>query len=217
MTRNARNLPTKYKINKTYGYERYADCLASGDIDAVYIALPNNMHRAYTEGAAEAGVHILCEKPMAVTEQECESMIDAASRNDVKLMIAYRLHFEMGNLSAIRSVRDGQIGEPRIFRSAFCQQVTPENSRLQSALGGGPLYDIGVYCINAARYIFQAEPQEVFAEAGITATLRGRQSAALDAFGAALGCVGLAGFAVIVWKFLPRHGTRIVLFAGTIT
>ena len=87
------------------------------------------MHRAYTEGAAEAGVHILCEKPMAVTEQECESMIDAASRNDVKLMIAYRLHFEMGNLSAIRSVRDGQIGEPRIFRSAFCQQVTPGNSR----------------------------------------------------------------------------------------
>jgi predicted dehydrogenase len=60
-------------------------------------------------------------------------------------------------------VGDGQIGEPRIFRSAFCQQVTPGNSRLQSALGGGPLYDIGVYCINAARYIFQAEPQEVFA------------------------------------------------------
>ena len=158
-----KKLATKYKVNKTYGYERYADCLASGDIDAVYIALPNNMHRAYSEGAAEAGVHILCEKPMAVTEQECASMIDAASRNNVKLMIAYRLHFEMGNLSAIRSVRDGQIGEPRIFRSAFCQQVTPGNSRLQSALGGGPLYDIGVYCINAARNIFQAEPQEVFA------------------------------------------------------
>ena len=81
----------------------------------MYIALPNNMHRAYSEGAAEASVHIRCEKPMAVTEQECESMIDAASRNDVKLMIAYRLHFEMGNLSAIRSVRDGQIGEPRAF------------------------------------------------------------------------------------------------------
>jgi predicted dehydrogenase len=121
------------------------------------------MHRAYSEGAAEAGVHILHEKPMAVTEPECESMIDAASRNNVKLMIAYRLHFEMENLSVIRSVRAGQIGEPRIFRSAFCQQVTPGNSRLQSALGGGPLYDIGVYCINAARYIFQAEPQEVFA------------------------------------------------------
>jgi predicted dehydrogenase len=65
------------------------------------------MHRAYSEGAAEAGVHILCEKPMAVTEQECNSMIDAASRNNVKLMIAYRLHFEMGNLSAIgRCVTD---------------------------------------------------------------------------------------------------------------
>src|SRR5712672_4746071 len=158
-----KELSRKYGVEHTYSYEQYADCLKSGEIDAVYIALPNNMHRAYTEGAAEAGVHILCEKPMAMTEQECESMIAAASRNDVKLMIAYRLHFEMGNLSAIRSVRDGQIGEPRIFRSAFCQQVTRGNSRLQSALGGGPLYDIGVYCINAARYIFQAEPQEVFA------------------------------------------------------
>jgi predicted dehydrogenase len=89
-----KKLATKYKVNKTYGYERYADCMASDDIDAVYIALPNNMHRAYSEGAAEAAVHILCEKPMAVTEQECESMIDAASRNNVKLMIAYRLHLK---------------------------------------------------------------------------------------------------------------------------
>jgi glucose-fructose oxidoreductase len=155
-----KKLATKYKVNKTYGYERYADCLASRDIDAVYIALPNNMHRGYTEGAAEAAVRILCEKPMAVTEQECEFMIDAASGNNVKLMIAYRLHFEMGNLSAIRPVRDGQIGEPRIFRSAFCQQVTPGNSRLQSALGGGPLYDIGVYCINAARYMQFRAPEK---------------------------------------------------------
>jgi predicted dehydrogenase len=158
-----KKLARKYKVSKTYNYEQYADCLATGEVNAVYITLPNNMHRAYTEGAAQAGVHVLCEKPMAVSDKECEAMIEATSRADVKLMIAYRLHFEKGNLSAIEALQKGAIGEPRIFHSAFCQQVTAGNSRLKGELGGGPLYDIGVYCINAARYLFRAEPEEVFA------------------------------------------------------
>ena len=162
-------LAKKYHVSKTYSYEQFSQCLESGLIDAVYIALPNNMHRAYTEDAARAGIHVLCEKPMAVTEQECEAMIEATSRANEKLMIAYRLHFEQGNLAAMAAVRDGQIGDPRIFRSGFCQQVTPGNSRLQDELGGGPLYDIGVYCINAARYLFRAEPEEVFAYAATRA------------------------------------------------
>jgi len=123
-----RALARKYKVPKTYSYERYADCLKDG-IDAVYIALPNAMHRAYAEGAARAGVHVLCEKPMAATEQECEAMIEAAGRTNVKLMIAYRLHFERGNLSVIESIREGKIGDPRIFDSVFSQQVTPGNTR----------------------------------------------------------------------------------------
>jgi predicted dehydrogenase len=158
-----KKLSKKYRVRKTYSYEQYADCLDSGEIDAVYIALPNNMHRAYAESAAQAGVHVLCEKPMAVTEQECEAMIEAASRAKVKLMIAYRLHFEKGNLSAIGTIQSGRIGEPRIFRSALCQQVSPGNTRLEGELTGGPLYDVGVSCINAARYLFREEPQEVFA------------------------------------------------------
>jgi predicted dehydrogenase len=130
-------LAKKYRVTKTYSYEQYAECLASGEIDAVYIALPNNMHPAYTEGAAEAGIHVLCEKPMAVTEQECEAMIEAASRAKVKLMIAYRLHFEKGNLSAVETIHSGKIGKPRVFSSNFCQQVTAGNSRLKAELGGG--------------------------------------------------------------------------------
>jgi predicted dehydrogenase len=156
-------LARKYKVRQTYTYEQYAECLESGNIDAVYIALPNNMHRAYAEGAARAGVHVLCEKPMAMTEHECEGMIEAAKQGKVKLMIAYRLHFERGNLSAIEAIRQEKIGDPRIFNSVFCQQVTPGNTRLQSELGGGPLFDVGVYCINAARYLFGAEPYEAFA------------------------------------------------------
>ena len=155
-------LAKRYRVPRTYTYEEYADCLASG-IDAVYIALPNSMHREYTENAARAGIHVLCEKPMAVTEADCESMIDAAAKANIKLMIAYRLHFECGNLSSIDTVRAGRIGDPRIFTSVFSLQVKPGNSRLRSELGSNPLFDLGVYCINAARYLFGEEPYEVFA------------------------------------------------------
>lgn len=158
-----KKLSRKYKVARTYTYDKYADCLKSGEVDAVYIALPNNMHRAYTEGAAEAGVHVLCEKPMAMDESECESMITSTRDAGVKLMIAYRLHFERGNLRMMELVKAGQIGEPRIFRSVFSQQVKEGNSRLNGALAGGAIYDMGTYCINAARYLFRSEPLEAFA------------------------------------------------------
>jgi predicted dehydrogenase len=150
-----------YDIEHAYSYAQYADCLAH--VDAVYIALPNNLHAEYTIRAAEAGVHVLCEKPMAVTAQECERMIDACRANGVKLMIAYRLHFEEVNLDAIDLVRRGRIGEPKFFNSSFSITVRPGNIRTKRALGGGSLYDIGVYCINAARYLFRSEPKEVVA------------------------------------------------------
>lgn len=158
-----KKLARKYKVPNTYAYEQYDECLKSGLIDAVYIALPNNMHFAYAQAAARAGIHVLCEKPMSVNEEECKAMIDVAERAKVKLMIAYRLHFEKGNLSAIATIQEGIIGDPRIFSSNFCQQVTEGNSRLDGELAAGPLYDIGIYCINAARNLFQAEPTEVFA------------------------------------------------------
>jgi glucose-fructose oxidoreductase len=160
--RKLKALSRKYKVSRTYSYEQYSECLQSGEIDAVYIALPNHMHRAYTESAAEAGIHVLCEKPMAFDEADCRAMIAAAENSSVKLMIAYRLHFERGNLQAIETVNSGKIGEPRIFNSVFSQQVKAGNSRLKAYIGGGALYDMGIYCINAARYLFKAEPEEVF-------------------------------------------------------
>src|SRR5438132_3880640 len=161
-----KELGRKYVVSNTYSYEDYASCLESGEVDAVYIALPNVMHREYTERAARAGIHVLCEKPMAITEQECESMIEAAQRNRVKLMIAYRLHFEEANLRAVDIVNSGKLGRPRIFNSVFSQQVKEGDIRLQKELGGGTLYDIGIYCINAARYLFGEEPEEVSAFTG---------------------------------------------------
>jgi predicted dehydrogenase len=157
-------LGRKYGVERVYSYDEYEQCLAAG-VDAVYLVLPNHLHRDYAIRAATAGVHILCEKPMAVTEEDCEAMIAAAEAKPVKLMIAYRLHFERANLEAIRLAESRKLGELRFFSSEFAQQVDPENIRVTMPVeqGGGPVYDMGVYCINAARSLFRAEPSEIFA------------------------------------------------------
>jgi predicted dehydrogenase len=151
----------QYGVKNLCSYDDYEKLLRSGDIDAVYIALPNNMHKDFTVQAAEQGIHILCEKPMATTVEDCQAMIRASEENDVRLMIAYRLHFEKTNMTVAQLVNDGEIGDPRIFNSTFTMQVREGNIRTQFEKGGGPLFDIGIYCINAARYIFKSEPIEV--------------------------------------------------------
>ncbi|HYH95161.1 Gfo/Idh/MocA family oxidoreductase [Hyalangium sp.] len=146
-----------------FSYERFEECLAMPEVEAVYIALPNTLHAEYAVRAAKAGVHVLCEKPLATTEAECMEMIRACEESDVRLMTAYRLHFEQANLTAVEAVRKGKIGDPRLFSSAFSFQVKAPNIRVERDKGGGVLWDIGVYCVNAARYLFRAEPLEVFA------------------------------------------------------
>ena len=163
----AKELGDKYDVSQSVDYQSYRKLLNSGSIDAVYIALPNNMHKDFTIGAAQAGIHVLCEKPMADSVAECEEMILAAQQNNVKLMIAYRLHFQPANLKAIEIVNSGDLGEPRVFSSVFSQQIAKGNVRLKKELGGGPLMDMGVYPINACRYLFRDEPTEV---TGIGAT-----------------------------------------------
>jgi len=153
----------RYEVPYCYSYRQYDQCLREGHIDAVYIALPNSLHCDYAVRAADAGIHVLCEKPMAVTEQECRRMIQAADRADTKLMIAYRLHFEEANMDTVELARSGKLGNLRLFNSVFTMQVREGNIRVRAELGGGSLYDIGVYCINAARYVFQANPTRVSA------------------------------------------------------
>jgi glucose-fructose oxidoreductase len=154
-------LGDKYHVERRCSYEQYDAMLASDEVDAVYIALPNSLHAEYAIRAAQAGKHVLVEKPMAVTEEQCERMAAAAREARVKLMVAYRLHFERANLEAIEVARSGRIGEPRIFTSTFTMPVVPGNIRVRRDLGGGTLYDIGIYCINAARGLFRDEPIEV--------------------------------------------------------
>jgi predicted dehydrogenase len=156
-----REIAKRYRLDQAFGYDDFDECLRS--VDAVYIALPNSMHAEYTIRAARAGVHVLCEKPMAVTVDECRRMIAACRKAQVKLMIAYRLHFETLNLAAMDLARSGRLGELKFFNSSFSMTVRRGDIRTKRACGGGTLYDIGVYCINAARNLFRAEPTQVSA------------------------------------------------------
>ncbi len=168
-------LTRKYGVENSYRYQDFEKGLKESNVEAVYIVLPNSLHREYTLRAADAGVHILCEKPMAVTAEDCREMIAAAARNRVKLMVAYRLHFERSNLEAIALLASGELGEPRIFNSTFSMQVSPGDVRTRHQLGGGTLYDLGPYPINAARYLFRAEPVEVSAFSSSGKDLRSQE------------------------------------------
>lgn len=158
-------LGARYRVKHLVSYADADKLFDSGAIDAVYVATPNTEHAEWTVRAAEAGLHVLCEKPLATSVADCERMIDACERNDVKLMTAYRLHFERCNLEVADLVRKKRIGEARYFDSQFSMQVKGDNIRVDRALGGGPEWDIGIYCQNAARYVFADEPTQVWATA----------------------------------------------------
>jgi predicted dehydrogenase len=158
-----KTLGRRYGVKHLSSYEDASELFSSGLIDAVYITLPNTLHAEWTVRAADAGLHVLCEKPLATSVQDCERMIEACERNDVRFMTAYRLHFERCNLEVAELVRRKRIGDSRYFDSQFSMQVKAGNIRVDRELGGGPEWDIGIYCQNAARYVFADEPTQVWA------------------------------------------------------
>lgn len=170
-------LGKQYKIDQRFIYDELEECLSKRIIDALYVATPNDTHRAIVELAARYNIHVLCEKPMAVTKDDCQHMNQIAKRNKIKLMIAYRLHFEAANLEAMKLCREGKLGDLKFFNSSFSFQIKDRhNIRLNNPdLGGGPLHDIGLYCINASRYLFQNEPSEVFAMTANSGDIRFNQ------------------------------------------
>jgi glucose-fructose oxidoreductase len=165
-------LGAKYQIESLWSYDRYDELLGSGAIDAVYIGLPNTLHKDYAIRAAERGIHVLCDKPFTTSSADGEAVLEAARRGGAKIMVAYRLHFEPANLAAIEAIRSERIGPPRYFTAQFSMQVKDGNIRTKRELGGGPVFDLGIYCINAARQVFGAEPVSVHAEAARPPDLR---------------------------------------------
>ena len=170
--RKAEAIADRYGIERRaiYGYDDYDRLRDDAKIDAVYIALPNGLHAEHSIRAAQAGKHVLCEKPMAVSVEECQRMIAASAKAGKKLMIAYRMQYEPYNRELIRMARAGELGKLKAFSATNGQaEGDPRQWRLRKALaGGGSLMDLGIYCLNAARYLSGEEPVEVFARATST-------------------------------------------------
>jgi predicted dehydrogenase len=146
-----------------YSYDNYDELRNNSAVDVINIILPNSMHAEFTIRGLKAGKHVLCEKPMSATVEEAEAMVAAAKETQRKLMIAYRLRYEPFNQKAIELCRNGELGELRSISASNCQVVQAPNIRLSWDLAGGPLGDVGVYCLNAARYLTGEEPIEVTA------------------------------------------------------
>jgi predicted dehydrogenase len=164
----AEKIAAQYGVPKSaiYSYEEMDRIRDNKAIDAVIVCLPNSMHAEYTIRSAKAGKHVLCEKPMSVSVKEAEEMIGACKAANVKLMIAYRLHYEPLTLKSIKLVRDGAIGTVEGFQSANGFNIARGEWRSTHALaGGGPLMDVGIYSLNAARYITGEEPDQFTAVA----------------------------------------------------
>lgn len=158
----ARALADKHAIPTAYG--SYAQLIADPTVEAVYVPLPNHLHRAWTLRATAAGKHVLCEKPLALNAQEAQEMADAARRAGVLLMEAfmYRFHPRSQRIKAL--VDEGGIGQPRLIRVAFSFIHTDKSDhRFQPQMGGGALMDVGCYGVSLARWVFGAEPERVLA------------------------------------------------------
>ena len=153
----------KYGVSAIHTYDEYDQLLASGTIDAVYLATPNFDHVDLSVRTLDAGIHLLLEKPMAVSVEECERIIAASERSGAKLMIAYRLHHEAATLRAFETARSGKLGQLRYFNSSFSQPVNYQNHRAKNGYWAGPVPDMGPYPINTARNLFASEPIEVSA------------------------------------------------------
>jgi glucose-fructose oxidoreductase len=153
--------PAKQAEFDGFSYEDFEKGLSERQVEAVFIGLPNHLHREFAVRAAAAGVHVLCEKPLAASVADCEAMIAAAKDANVRLMVAYRHHFGSAHRDALQKAHSGVLGQVRSFHSVFTVQVKENNVRTKRAAGGGTLPDLGVYCINTIRQVFQSEPIRV--------------------------------------------------------
>jgi predicted dehydrogenase len=161
----ANRLAQQYGVNpkNIYNYQNYDSIKDNPEVDIIYIVLPNGMHAEYTIRGFQAGKHVLTEKPMANTPDDCQKMIDGGRKAGRKLMVAYRCRYEPYNKEAIRIARSGELGPTQVILANNGWRVTdPDQWRLKKDLaGGGSMMDIGIYALQAARYLSGEEPTEV--------------------------------------------------------
>ncbi len=156
--------------NDVYNYEQFEELAGREDVEAVYIVLPNALHREYVERAARIGKHVLCEKPLGMNAEDAQAMVDACKKAGVLLMTAYRCQYTPEHWAARDAVQGGKLGQARLGKIKLLDsmhvqvQDDPEAWRLKKDLaGGGPLPDVGIYSVNILRFVLGQEPEWVFA------------------------------------------------------
>jgi D-xylose 1-dehydrogenase (NADP+, D-xylono-1,5-lactone-forming) len=217
-------------IPRSYG--SYEALLADEDIEAVYIPLPNSLHKEWVIKAAIAGKHVLCEKPLALSFRECQEMEAAAGENNIQLMEAFMYRFHPRAEKILQLVWGGALGELRFINAAFTFRLRGANNiRLSKELGGGSLMDVGCYCVNVIRTLAASEPVEVqayanWADSGVDLQMAGTLYFAdglLGHFDSALNlerrdtvtAAGTDGYLEIPGSFLPgKAGAHFSLLRG---
>lgn len=164
----------KYNIPQTniYNYQNFDDIVNNKNIDLVYVVLPNSMHKEFTIRAAKAGKHVIVEKPMAITEKDCQEMIDACKKAGVQLALGYRLHYEPYNLEITRLGQEKVFGQVRLIETSlgytmgFKSEEVKDWHLRKAMSGGGPLVNLGIYCVQCSRRVLGEEPVSVTAQFG---------------------------------------------------
>jgi predicted dehydrogenase len=212
----ARQLGKKFGVQGCYAYADYDQCLRQPGVDAVFVASVNSAHAEQTIRAAAAGKHVLCEKPMANSVEDCRRMLEACHANQVRLMIAYRKYFEPGSVALKKLVTSGKLGRLRHIFSTYTEIVDPVKAKhwqLNPGLaGGGSLMDIGIYCVNTMRWLAGSTPLE--ASASTWTDDPRRFSGVEDSIAfrlthpGGLVCQGTSSYSAMAASFVQVHGDK---------
>ena len=165
----AQKLARKFGAGAAYGAEEYGACLENPKVDAVYLATPQSEHLSATVAAARAGKHVLCEKPLAISSEQSAEMVRVSEECGVQLMTAYRKYFEPSALYLKKLIQSGKLGKIDVINTSFSELHVAGKSIPwlldPKVAGGGPLMDLGVYCVNTSRWLVEEDPAEVSAHA----------------------------------------------------
>jgi predicted dehydrogenase len=212
----AEQLGAKFGVKHCYSYENYDQCLSLPDVDAVFVASVNGAHAEQTIRAASAGKHVLCEKPMANSVEDCRRMVEACRSNGVRLMIAYRKYFEPGSVALKKLVTSGKLGRLRHIFSTYTEHVDPGKAKTwqlnRKLAGGGSLMDIGIYCVNTMRWVAGTSP--IDATAGRWTDDAKRFSDVEDSIAFRLThpdglvCQGTSSYSSMAASFVQVHGDQ---------
>jgi predicted dehydrogenase len=213
--KRAKQLGRAFGVKACYGYQNYDQCLNHPGVDAVFIASVNGAHAEQTIRAAAAGKHVLCEKPLGNTVEECRRMVDACQKNRVYLMTAYRKYFEPGSVALKKLITSGKLGRLRHMFSTYTENADPAKAHWQlkrQLAGGGSLMDLGIYCVNTMRWLAGSSPIDATAHAWTDDPKRFGEVEDSIAFRLThpegLVCQGTSSFSAKAASFVQVHGDK---------